>query len=118
MRKLWLKAVFLMALLLAVSFAFMSLAADSYESILVGNTAVGFTSANITTTTYLVRKVFCTEENGAIRYRVDGTSPTSAEGHWLAVSGTLTIDNYTDILNFRAISASGTSPTLKCSYWK
>ena len=118
MRKLLLMFVSVMALLLVVSFGLLSFAADDYESLTINGTAAGFTASKITTTPYLVRRAYCTLENGNIRYRVDGSSPTASEGHYLPISSTLDINGRDDIVNFSAISQTSVSGTLKCSYWK
>lgn len=84
----------------------------AYESITVAATAIGFTAATYDN----AFKASITLETAQIRFRVDGTAPTSAEGHILDVAQSLEIEGKENIANFRAIRTGGTSGVLKVSY--
>lgn len=89
----------------------------AYESITVGASAIGFTEAKIIANTegFTIGSVFCTLETAQIRFRLDGTDPTSSEGHLLEPGQSLTIE-YNDVVNFRSIRTGGTSGVLKASF--
>jgi hypothetical protein len=93
---------------------------EAYESITVSSTAIGLTSGTINPIITGVRTVtaLCAVETAQIRYRIDGTDPTSSEGIVLNDGDTLTIEGSEDLLKFRAIRTGGSDATLKCSYGK
>ena len=84
-----------------------------YETITVANTTIGFTASKITAP---VSEAVCTLETAQIRFRVDGTDPTSSEGHLLETGQKWSSVNAVEIGNFRAIRTGGVSGVLKCSY--
>ena len=57
----------------------------AFEEITVGTTSIGLTASNLTTTSAVDRtvKVQCYIETAQIRYRLDGTAPTSGVGEIL-----------------------------------
>jgi hypothetical protein len=59
---------------------------------------------------------YCTLETAQIRFRLDGTAPTSAEGHILNVNDVLELKSCIEMVNFKAIRTGGTSGVLKCTY--
>jgi len=84
--------------------------AGAYESITVANASIGFTKRTMKPITgafkdMFAKVVFCTLETNNIRFRIDGTAPTTSEGHLLSVGQLLTLKNAADIENFRAINA-------------
>lgn len=92
--------------------------AIGFESISVGSgAAVGFTLA----TAGEARAAFCTLEGTVtMRYRVDGTAPTSSEGHQTVTpSATAPVSFYilgrNNIVKFKAITSASTA-TLKVTY--
>lgn len=87
-----------------------------FESITVTGSAVGFTAANLKSDTSKVWKVFLTLETAEIRFRLDGTAPTSAEGHIMSSGDTLELTDPDGISNFKAIKTGGTSGVLKVTY--
>ena len=88
-----------------------------YESITVAATAIGFTAAKLApSNSDTPEMAVCTLETGQIRYRVDGTDPTSAEGHILNPGDSLIVDSLHDLKNFKAIRTGSTSGILKVSY--
>jgi hypothetical protein len=84
----------------------------AYESVTVAATAIGFTAGSIAGE----NMAFVTAETAQMRWRADGTDPTSTEGHVLPVGGSLELHGDTILSNFRAIRTGGTSGVLKCSY--
>lgn len=65
------------------------------------------------------REAFITVRSADIRYRVDGTAPTTSVGHFH--SGTqnvpIVLSSFTEISNFRAIATSGTA-VLDVTYYR
>jgi len=84
-----------------------------YESITVSNTAIGLTSA-----TYLdATRAEMTLETAQIRFRVDGTDPTSSEGHPVYVGDLIILNSAAQIAAFKAIRTGSTSGVLKVTYF-
>jgi hypothetical protein len=81
--------------------------------------AVGFTASKIESTTGLSltkrQYALVTVEANPIRYRVDGTDPTTAVGHLAPVGTVLQLDSYSQLVHFKAI-ATGADATLSCSF--
>jgi hypothetical protein len=88
-----------------------------YESIsATSSTAIGFSASKLSPTNGpKPTTVFVTVEDNDVRFRTDGTSPTTTEGHKLAMGATLTISGQEEIQHFKAIGVSGTG-TLKVTY--
>ena len=84
-----------------------------YESITVADTAIGFT-ASIYQNNY-VQSVTCTLETASIRFRLDGTDPTSAEGHLVPAGQSIKITG-ASIAKFKAIRTGAVSGVLRCSF--
>lgn len=92
-------------------------AAFAYESITVSTVAIGFTLATLRPTTGReAASAFVTSEDDVIRWRMDGTNPTTTEGHVLAVNSQLLIEGINNIRSFRAIRDAGTDVVLKVTY--
>lgn len=94
--------------------------AVNYESITVGAVAVGFTSSAITPSDAVQpMEAYVTVEDAGgagMRYRVDGTNPTAAEGHLLMDEDSIIVVGRSDISNFRAIRAGAASVTIRVTY--
>jgi len=90
--------------------------AFNYESITVSNSAVGFTSSKYKTSVHSAQRAFVTVENAQIRYRYDGTNPTTSEGHLLSPGDVLIIEGYDNIKNFKAIRIGSNDATLRVTY--
>jgi len=88
--------------------------AYAYESITVTNTAIGFITSNALN----CKVVFMTVEQAQLRFRMDGTDPTSTEGHILDVGDSFTISAINSIRLFKAIRTGSTSAVLKVTYCK
>lgn len=86
-----------------------------FETITVAGTAIGFTSSKINSTPK-PKKVFITTESAQLRYRFDGTDPTSSVGHLLVPTQSLTLEGFSQINNFKAIRTGATSATIQVSF--
>ncbi len=93
------------------------------EAITVANAAIGFTASIIQSNP--VTLVSCSAETAQMRFRVDGTDPTTSVGHVLEAGQWICIGNCTglgqasalqQITNFRAIRTGSTSGLLFCTY--
>jgi len=95
-----------------------------FEKITVADTAIGFTASKIKgtgtawTPTRGCQEAFVTVEiaSGNLRFRMDGTDPTTTVGHLLKSGDSLLLSNPHDIKNFRAIRTTATSGYLHVSY--
>lgn len=83
---------------------------SDYESITVSSTAIGITGALITA--IKANRAIITVETDQVRWRIDGTDPTSSEGHLLSAGDVLTLISTHDLNAFRAIRVTGDA-TLK-----
>lgn len=94
-----------------------ALDAMGYEALTVTSSATPFTAA----TAANARAATCTLEGTAtLRYRYDGTDPTSTEGHLMTTPSAtapvpLTILGRNNVNRFRAIATAGNA-TLRCTY--
>jgi hypothetical protein len=94
----------------------MTYAPVAYESVTVANTAIGLTASS--TAAPIRNAATLTLETAQIRFRVDGTDPTSSEGHLLEIGDTLELCNQEEVKNFKAIRTGSTSGVLKVSYFR
>jgi hypothetical protein len=86
--------------------------ANNFETLTVADSSVGMTAS-----TMLIGQAnyaFITVETGPIRFRIDGTAPTSSVGHPAAVGDTIELWDG-EIAAFRAIRSTGTSASLSIS---
>lgn len=103
----------------------------AYEAITVSGSSIGPTPATIRTTTATsplqgtadliaewAVEAFVTVESNPIRYRLDGTAPTSSEGHLLNANDTLVVQGYTNIKNLKMIRQGGSDATVRVTYFK
>lgn len=90
----------------------------TFETITVSSTAVGISDSTLNPT-YRPRRVRCliTSETAQIRWRTDGTAPTSTVGHPLDAPGKLRISGYSDLVRFQAIRTGGSDATLSVTCW-
>lgn len=91
----------------------------AYEQITVAATAIGFSVANVRgygSNRFAAEKVIVVVETAQIRWRADGTDPTSSVGHLANVGTVLTFDNRDRIEKFRAIRTGSVSATLSVEY--
>lgn len=57
-----------------------------------------------------------TVETAPIRYWVDGSAPTSSEGHLVGDGGTIVLQSNDEIRKFRAIRSTGVSGVLQITF--
>lgn len=93
-------------------------AANAFEQITVTNAAIGFTSTVITPTTGSAM-IFaaCRAETAEMRYRYDGTDPTTTVGTLLEPGDVLYLNGHDNLRLFRAIRTGSTSGVLSCNYY-
>ena len=92
-----------------------------YEEIEVAGTAVGLTSTKYSPSgSSIAKQAMCVVEGGQdIRFRLDGTNPTSATGTILSSADVIYLKTYTDVSQVKFIRASlssATSATVNCTY--
>ncbi len=86
---------------------------SSFETLApTSGAAIGFSAAKLTTS---VAGVFCTLETGQLRFRMDGTAPTTSVGHLLEVGQSFTIYNRAALTNIQFIATS-TTAALQVTY--
>jgi len=90
--------------------------AFDYESVTVSSTAVGLTASKFNAYAAYEVKAFMTLEGAQIRWRIDGTNPTSTEGHLLEAGQNLTIEGYKNLSQFKAIRTGTSDGVLKVTY--
>lgn len=88
----------------------MTFTPSSYESKTVSSAAVGVTAAKCRLAAYI------TVETNPIRYRIDGTDPTTAEGHLVAANEYIWLANETAISNLKMI-ATGADATVRVTHF-
>jgi hypothetical protein len=59
--------------------------------------------------------ILLTIEGDAIRFRVDGTSPTASVGHALGTGNSMTLEK--DLINFKAITTGTGTSTMHITYF-
>jgi len=91
--------------------------AYDYEDITVAATAVGFTAGKLTADNNgIASRAICTVEDASIRFRTDGSDPTSSVGHKVTVDQTIIVTGLRDMENFRVIRAGSVSASLRVTY--
>ena len=88
----------------------------AFESITVTDSATRLTIANVRGSGAPAEKAFITVEVASIRYRDDGSDPTSSIGHLVFIGDTVSLDSRDKIEKFRAIRTGSTSATLRVDY--
>ena len=84
--------------------------ASSYEAITVSSTAIGLTPPTN------ADSAFISIETDAIRYTVDGTTPTAAIGHPKAAATELNLESKKELTAFQAIRVTNDA-SLKVTYF-
>jgi hypothetical protein len=81
--------------------------------------AIAGTAGGLTLPTSNVKAQGAIVQNtgGAIRFWVDGSTPTASEGHRLADGGVVVLDSYAECANFKAIRETSTSGALDVTYF-
>ena len=86
-----------------------------FETITVTDEAIGLTAAKLITTPR-PKRVSIAVETAQMRYRKDGTAPTSSVGVIINVMDTFYIEGVVEMANFRAIRTTVTSGKLQVHY--
>jgi hypothetical protein len=86
--------------------------ADDFESVTVAATAIGGTAAK----TARAERAFISAETAEMRFRYDGSDPTSSVGHKLEIGETLVLAGTVNIEQFRAIRTGAVSGVLRITY--
>ena len=84
---------------------------NQYESVTVSTTGIGITS---TLTDNQENYALVTCETASVRFRLDGTAPTSSVGHVLDPGDALVLEG-DEVRNFLAIRKDGADATLRVS---
>lgn len=97
------------------------LRAGGFEQVTVGAAAVGLTASQIKPASGIFNgkhafSVTISVETDQVRFRVDGTDPTSTVGDLLNSGDRLTINGTKNIQNFKAIRVT-TNAQLNVTYW-
>jgi hypothetical protein len=91
----------------------------AYESATVSTVAVTLTAATYAPSGQTQAAfAIITVESNPLRYRIDGTAPTSIEGHAATDGGFLTVCGITAIKNFSAIRSGGTDAKVRVTYYR
>lgn len=81
--------------------------AYGFETITVSSTAIGLTSTLITPANkQAALEVLITCETGNVRFRMDGTDPTSSVGHLLPATSSLTVTGLNNLKRLKFIRVS------------
>jgi hypothetical protein len=90
----------------------------AFEQITVGNAATGVTRSLVVAGNGHMQAnlMTCRLETAQVRYRYDGTAPTSSVGTLLEIGDVLVIRGLDVILKFQAIRTGSTSGVLDCTY--
>lgn len=79
----------------------------------VSNSAIGLTIPSGIRPNY----AFITTENNQIRFRVDGTDPTSSEGHIVDPGSTIELVDEEQIRKFKAIRTGAADAIFRITYF-
>lgn len=90
-----------------------------FESITVSTTAVGFTTATIAPAGAGRASVaVVTTESNPLRWRADGTNPSSTVGHVAVADTTITICGITAVANFKMIRSGASDATVRATFFR
>jgi len=92
--------------------------AIGYESITVSNTVKMFNETNYKSGSDYAKRALITVEDAQIRWRYDGTNPTSSEGHLSNPMDTIVLTGTDNIKNFRVIRKGSTDANIRITYEK
>ncbi len=86
-----------------------------FETITVAATAIGLTASKLSSDPK-PKQVILTLETASIRYRIDGSNPTSSVGHLMNARASLVLEGFSQLNNFKAIRTGGTSGSFSVTY--
>ena len=118
MRKLWIGLLVLACLAVASSAA--AQRQTTFESLSVSSSAVGITSSTIRPPGQGLQNNFCTAyvDGANVRFRFDGTAPTSSVGAIAQSGDTISIDNIEQASAIRFIRDDSADATLSIHCWR
>ena len=82
-----------------------------YEKLAVADSSIGLASVPSMAT-----RAYIQCDTAAVRFRYDGTAPTTAEGTLIAADGSVTLKGEDVLGSVRFIRTTGTSASLKVAY--
>jgi len=90
----------------------------AFETVTVADSSTALTAATYSPTLQDKSRIraFCTITGGQIRYRYDGTAPTSTVGHLASFGDVIYLEGTVNVENFRAIRTGDISATLSVTY--
>lgn len=88
------------------------------EQITVSSTAVGFSAAKISTSTYKVVYAYVGVSSTAIRFYDTGEAPTTDAGIVVAASTYIGVCGVTNVSQFKAIRDTGSDSVLDVIYYR
>lgn len=89
---------------------------SAHEAVTVADSSIGFTTATYAALKCSHLRAVVTAEGGIMRYRYDGTAPTTTVGHLLSHGDTVIVEGGNNVKNFRAIRLGTKSGTLQTTY--
>lgn len=90
----------------------------AFETITVSTAAIGFTTATMQAGDLSPGLAVVTVESNPIRFRVDGTVPTSTVGHLSVAGDVLTVCGGSSVGRFSAIRQGASNATLTVTYYR
>lgn len=87
-----------------------------FEALEIADSVKTLTSSVYAPAGNTATRALITAEDGDFRYKVDGNDPTVSEGHLVEAGDVLEFDDYTRIVNFRAIRTGTTSGKISVTY--
>ena len=88
--------------------------AQAHEAITVSTDAIGITVSLLRNSMYgPCTGAFITVESANVRFRIDGSDPSTTTGHMLTNGQNLTLGNESDVGKFRAIRDDDDDATLR-----
>ena len=88
----------------------------AFERVTVTDSAIGLTELTYNAGGSSHKRAFITVDVGQLRYRYDGSDPTSSVGHIASFGDSIIIEGAVNIKNFKAIRAGDQSATLSVTY--
>lgn len=95
-----------------------TLVAMGDEQITVSTTAIGFTAAEISTSTAKAVYAYVAVQTNAVRYLDTGNNPTAGVGIPAAAGAFIGVCGVTNVANFKAIRSGGADATLDVIYYR
>lgn len=105
------RRIFLLACVLVLAVPVTAQRVTTYEQITVAASSIGIASATRAGMAMCSLRL----ETAQIRWRADGTAPTTTVGTLMEIGDVMTIANILDAMNIRFIRTGGTSGVLNVS---